>query len=110
MRDDTTDPQAERGEAPRTPGTAELSPAAVAGSYDPATATARDGSEASIDPDVLDVDGATRLLRLGRNTVYSLVARNEIPHRRVGKQIRFNRAAIMRWLDSWSSQGAKERR
>ena len=59
--------------------------------------------------DVLDVEGATRLLRIGRNTVYALVARNEIPHRRLGKQIRFNRTAIMRWLDSWSSQGAKER-
>ena len=59
--------------------------------------------------EVLDVDGATRLLRIGRNTIYELVARNAIPHRRLGKQIRFSRAAIMRWLDSWSSQGAKER-
>ena len=59
--------------------------------------------------DVLDVDGATHLLRVGRNMIYELVARNEIPHRRLGKQIRFSRAAIMRWLDPWSSQGAKER-
>jgi excisionase family DNA binding protein len=58
--------------------------------------------------DVLDVEGAARLLRIGRNTIYELVGRNEIPHRRLGKQIRFNRAAIMRWLDPWSSQGAKE--
>jgi excisionase family DNA binding protein len=58
---------------------------------------------------VLDVEGAMNLLRIGRNTVYDLVARNEIPHRRLGKQIRFSRAAIMRWLDPWSSQGAKER-
>jgi len=57
---------------------------------------------------VVDVAGVARLLRVGRNTVYELVARNEIPHRRLGKQIRFHRAAIMRWLDSWSSQGAKE--
>ena len=58
--------------------------------------------------DVLDVEGVTRLLRIGRNTVYELVGRNEIPHRRLGKQIRFSRTAIMRWLDPWSSQGAKE--
>lgn len=58
--------------------------------------------------DVLDVEGAARLLRMGRNTIYELVGRNEIPHRRLGKQIRFSRAAIMRWLDPWSSQGAKE--
>ena len=58
---------------------------------------------------VLDVEDVARLLRIGRNTVYELVGRNEIPHRRLGKQIRFSRAALMRWLDSWSSQGAKER-
>ena len=58
---------------------------------------------------VLDVEDVARLLRVGRNTIYELVGRNEIPHRRLGKQIRFSRAAIMRWLDPWSSQGAKER-
>jgi excisionase family DNA binding protein len=58
--------------------------------------------------DVIDVPAVARLLAVGRNTVYAMVARNAIPHRRLGKQIRFNRAAIMRWLASWSSQGAKE--
>jgi excisionase family DNA binding protein len=58
--------------------------------------------------DVVDVEAVARLLRVGRNTVYALVARNEIPHRRLGKQIRFHRAAVMRWLASWSWQGAKE--
>jgi len=61
------------------------------------------------DDDVLDIGGVVRLLHVGRNKVYDLVARNEIPHRRLGKQIRFSRAAIMRWLDPWSSQDAKER-
>jgi len=84
------------------------------GPYDPA-AQARAGRSATpieavseaLD-DVLDVEGTTRLLRIGRNTIYELVGRNEIPHRRLGKQIRFSRVAIMRWLDSWSSQDAKE--
>ncbi|MEO7732089.1 MAG: helix-turn-helix domain-containing protein [Kofleriaceae bacterium] len=58
--------------------------------------------------DVIDVPAVARLLSVGRNTVYALVARNAIPHRRLGKQIRFQRAAVMRWLGSWSSQGAKE--
>jgi excisionase family DNA binding protein len=87
--------------------------ASAAGSYDPAApgaSGAKGGSEpilAAAD-DVLDVAGATQLLRIGRNTVYELVARNAIPHRRLGKQIRFSRAAIMRWLDPWSLQDAKE--
>jgi len=59
--------------------------------------------------EVIDVQAVARLLRVGRNTVYTLVARNQIPHRRLGKQIRFHQGAIMRWLASWSSQGAKER-
>jgi len=58
---------------------------------------------------VLAVEDVARLLRVGRNTIYELVGRNEIPHRRLGKQIRFSRDALMSWLGSWSSQGAKER-
>jgi excisionase family DNA binding protein len=57
--------------------------------------------------DVLDVPQVARLLRVGRNTVYALVARNGIPHRRLGKAIRFSRVAVMSWL-STSWQVAKE--
>jgi excisionase family DNA binding protein len=57
--------------------------------------------------EVLDVPQVARLLRVGRNTVYALVARNAIPHRRLGKAIRFSRASVMSWL-STSWQGAKE--
>ena len=60
------------------------------------------------DDDVIDVAGVGRMLHVGRNKVYEMVARNEIPHRRFGRGIRFSRAAIMRWLDSWSPRIAKE--
>lgn len=58
--------------------------------------------------DVIDVAAAGKMLRIGRNTIYGMVARNKIPHRRFGRCIRFSRAAIMRWLDSCSLQDAKE--
>jgi excisionase family DNA binding protein len=58
--------------------------------------------------DVLDVPRVATLFAIGRNTVYDLVARNAIPHRRLGKQIRFSRTAVMRWLDSWSLRDQKE--
>lgn len=48
--------------------------------------------------DVLDVAGAMALLKLGRNAVYDACARNAIPHRRIGKLLRFSRAALLRWL------------
>lgn len=67
-------------------------------------------SQMAADADeVLHVPDVQCLLRIGRNSVYALVNRNEIPHRRLGKQIRFSRAAVMRWLSSCSLQGAKER-
>ncbi len=57
--------------------------------------------------DVLDVPRVASLLHVGRNTIYALVSRNAIPHRRLGKAIRFSRAAVMSWL-STSWQVAKE--
>jgi excisionase family DNA binding protein len=60
------------------------------------------------DGDVMTVDDVAAMLKVGRAAVYESVSRGEIPHRRVGKQIRFSRQGIMRWLASWSSQGAKE--
>ena len=63
----------------------------------------------SDDDDVIDVKGVARLLHVGRNKLYEMVARNQIPHRRFGRCIRFSRAAVMRWLDSCWLQDAKER-
>ena len=60
------------------------------------------------DADVLDVPQVATLLGVGRNTIYALVGRNAIPHRRLGKAIRFSRTAVMSWLSSWSSRVAKE--
>lgn len=63
---------------------------------------------ANANGDVLTVPEVARLLRIGRNAVYEGCARGEIPHVRVGRLLRFPRAAIMRWLSSCSSQVAKE--
>jgi len=61
------------------------------------------------DRDVLDVPQVAQLLGVGRNTIYTLVGKNQIPHRRLGKAIRFSRAGVMSWLASWSSRDAEER-
>lgn len=58
--------------------------------------------------DVLDVHGAMALLKIGRDAVYSGCARQTIPHRRIGKHLRFSRAALLRWLDSCGQQGAQK--
>ena len=106
----------ELGPRPRAAGHSfEARPAPVAGSYHPAAPAqirVENASEQALAEadDVLDVAGAMRLLRIGRNTIYDLVNRNEIPHRRLGKQIRFSRAAIMRWFSSWCVQNEREGR
>jgi excisionase family DNA binding protein len=87
-----------------------LRPVEVAASRESTSSpSAPASSDAAPADDVIDVAGVGKMLRIGRNTLYEMVARNEIPHRRFGRRIRFSRAAIMRWLDSWSLQGAKER-
>ncbi len=58
--------------------------------------------------DVLSVGDAAALLKVGRNCLYDAIARGEIPHRRIGKHLRLSRHGLMRWLESWSSQGAKK--
>jgi excisionase family DNA binding protein len=45
--------------------------------------------------DVLDAREAMALLRLGRNALYDACGRNEIPHWRIGKLLRFSRSALL---------------
>ena len=61
-----------------------------------------------LDTDVLTVEEAAVFLKVGRNTLYDACGRNEVPCRRIGRQIRFSRAALVTWLGSWSKQGAQE--
>lgn len=55
---------------------------------------------ASNEHDVMNVGEVASFLRVGRNQIYALVACDEIPHRRVGKHLRFSRDALVRWLSS----------
>jgi excisionase family DNA binding protein len=52
----------------------------------------------SADDEILDVRGACELLRMGKNAIYDACGRGEIPHRRIGRTIRFSKAALLRWL------------
>lgn len=56
--------------------------------------------------DVLTIPEAMRLLRIGRDALYAECARNRIPHRRIGRAIRFSRAALMRWLAGEEARNA----
>lgn len=57
--------------------------------------------------DILDTQAAAELLRVGRHVLYALCGRNAIPHRRVGKHLRFSRAALMRWLEGSRAEASR---
>ncbi len=46
-----------------------------------------------------NVQDATGYLKVRASTVYSLVEQNEIPHYRVGRQIRFRKSEIDKWME-----------
>ena len=51
------------------------------------------------DDQLLTVPEAARLLRIGRNLAYELVARRAIPSVRLGRSIRIPRFALEAWLE-----------
>ena len=48
--------------------------------------------------DVLTAKEAVALLRISPPTLYELVKRGQVPARRVGRNYRFSRAALLDWL------------
>lgn len=61
-----------------------------------------------VQDDVLDVEQTAKLLMVGRNHVYNLAARNQIPHAKVGRFLRFRKSAVMRWLESCGPQASQQ--
>ncbi|TKJ86078.1 DNA-binding protein [Paenibacillus sp. CFBP13512] len=48
--------------------------------------------------DLLTIDEARDLLRIGRNGMYDLI-KNGMPHIKIGKQIRISRALLDTWIE-----------
>ena len=48
--------------------------------------------------EVLSIEELAAYLRIPRSTIYKLVRVGRIPAKKVGRQWRFNKAAIDRWL------------
>ncbi|WP_081389661.1 helix-turn-helix domain-containing protein [Paenibacillus odorifer] len=50
-----------------------------------------------MEPNLLTIDEARTILRVGRNVMYDLT-KNGLPHIKVGKQIRIPREALYSWI------------
>lgn len=48
--------------------------------------------------DILNATQVAELLGVDRKTVYEAARRNELPHRRLGRRLIFERGAIVAWL------------
>lgn len=55
-------------------------------------------------PSLLTVKEAAALMRVGRDTTYSLVAQRQIPCIKLGKQIRISRKALIAHLEKEALQ------
>jgi excisionase family DNA binding protein len=51
------------------------------------------------DEAIMTVLELAAMLRISQATVYRLVKKNEIPHFRVGFDLRFQRAKIEKWME-----------
>lgn len=60
-----------------------------------------------VEHDVLTLEEAARFLSVGRNSLYDAIGRGEVPHRRIGKQIRLSRAALLNWLGAAPVRAAR---
>jgi len=61
-------------------------------------------------PDILTVEELAELVRVKPVTIYRLVRRDEIPHFRVGRTIRFRRDDVERIVDTSARQHRKKPR
>jgi len=50
-------------------------------------------------PDVVDIKLLCEMLMVGRNTAYDLVNSNTLPYKRIGRQIRISKKAIIEYLE-----------
>jgi len=50
-------------------------------------------------PPVMDAKAASSYLQISQNTLYELCRRGELPARRVGRQLRFSRSQLERWIE-----------
>lgn len=68
-------------------------------------------NDQSSTPDrVLTVEEAAQFLRVNPKTIYDAIRRREIPHQRVGRQIRFCQSALIAWLSQGQGRVPRSKR
>jgi excisionase family DNA binding protein len=58
---------------------------------------------------ILTADAVAELLGVNRKTIYEAATRGEIPHRRLGRRLIFERGAVLLWLRQAASSEENHR-
>jgi excisionase family DNA binding protein len=62
------------------------------------TRTSRSQRVARMDKEILDVEGAADVLGVSKTTIYKLAREGTIPATRVGREWRFSRTNLVKWI------------
>ena len=58
--------------------------------------------------DILDINGACELLQISIKTFQKLLREETIPGRKIGREWRFSRQALIEWIGKGSSKDYKD--
>lgn len=60
-----------------------------------------------MEPELLSMAAASRILGCSRTTIYSLASRNLVPVVRIGRSVRIPRRLLMEWIDTAAAEGRR---
>ncbi|MDM1556334.1 helix-turn-helix domain-containing protein [Chryseobacterium indologenes] len=57
----------------------------------------------------MDINSLTNYIPLTKSTIYSMVSRNQIPYRKIGKKLIFNKEDINNWIEKGGRKNIPEK-
>lgn len=61
-------------------------------------------SVAPLEDPILTIPEVARYLKISKSKIYSLVSREEIPHLKIGRNVRILRKDLQAWMEKQTSQ------
>ena len=63
-----------------------------------------DQSFHQLEDPILTIPEVARYLKISKSKIYSLVAREEIPHLKIGRNVRIRRKDLQAWIEKQTNQ------
>lgn len=62
-----------------------------------------------MEKEVMTMEEASEFLRISRETLRKMIREGKIPARKAGREWRFSRQAILKWLESGQAQDEEQK-